>query len=217
MRKQFPDCRSIVNADAPQWIHAIMQLETAFAAARSAILHRVQQQELHLASEDLFESLARKIKIKHLAIVLCMCPLTAQVETAEIRPSIQMSSGVTTLPQQQPSATSHPLAVADSLVNHPKSDGKTLYRWSLAAALAGSAADTFSSWSHPEANPLLANPGSNFDARSAVLKSALLGASFLIEYYALRHNPHLYRHFAWLNFTIAGVLGGAAAHNILLD
>jgi hypothetical protein len=207
MRKQFPDCRSIVNADAPQWIHTNPQLESVFAAARSAIQH---------TAEGLFESLARKIKIKQLAIVLCLCPLMAQVQTAEMQPSIQMSSSVAALPQQQSSAIPHPFAVADPPVNLPKRDGHTLYRWSLAAALAGTAADTFSSWSHPEANPLLANPGSNFDARSAVLKSALLGASFLIEYYALRHNPHLYRHFAWLNFTIAGVLGGAVAHNMLL-
>jgi hypothetical protein len=49
-----------------------------------------------------------------------------------------------------------------------------------------------------------------------LLKSALVSASFLIERWALRQNPHLYRTFAWLNFTIAGVLGGVVAHNVAL-
>jgi hypothetical protein len=138
--------------------------------------------------------------MKYFAIALYVCPLIGQVEPADLLPSV----------------TPLPLAAAVPFVNPPKSEGNTLYRWSLAAAVAGSAADTFSSWSHPEANPLLANPGSNFDTRSVLLKSALLGASFLIEYYALRHNRHLYRPFAWLNFTIAGVLGGTAAHNVML-
>jgi hypothetical protein len=138
--------------------------------------------------------------MKYFAIALYVCPLIAQVGSADLQPTV----------------TPFPLAAAVPFVNPPKSEGNTLYRWSLAAATLGSAADTFSSWGHPEANPLLANNGSNFDTRSVMLKSALLGASFLIEYYALRHNPHLYRHFAWLNFAIAGALGGAAAHNIML-
>jgi len=153
--------------------------------------------------------------MRFFAIALYVCPLMAQVETAEMHPSILMPSSMTALPEQQ-SVTPVPLAAVAPLLNPPKKEGTTLYRWSLAAAAAGSAADASSSWSHPEANPLLGSPGSNFDARSVALKSALLGASFLIEYYALRHNPNLYRHFAWLNFAIAGAFGGAAAHNILL-
>jgi hypothetical protein len=94
------------------------------------------------------------------------------------------------------------------VVNPPKIGGNTFYRWFLAAVAADTEADAFWSWSHPESNPLLAKPGSNFDTRFVVLKSALLGASLLIECYALHHNPRLCRHFVWLNFTIAGALGG---------
>ena len=35
----------------------------------------------------------------------------------------------------------------------------------------------------------------------------------MIERIALRHNPHFYKQFGWLNFGIAGGLGAAAAHN----
>jgi hypothetical protein len=79
---------------------------------------------------------------------------------------------------------------------------------------AGNVADTLSSWHQLEGNPLLAGGGSVFDARSLAVKSAFLGASFLVERWALHHNPGLYRTFAWLNFTIAGALGGVVAHNI---
>jgi hypothetical protein len=154
--------------------------------------------------------------MKLFGIVLFVCPLMAQLDTAGISP---LSLTGSSLIETQPAVTSNPLAAAGYLNNPhnpPKGDGKTLYRWSLAAVTVGNAADTFSSWHHPEANPFLANPGSNFDARFMALKAALLGASFLIERWALHYNPHLYRPFAWLNFTIGGVLGGVAAHNTTL-
>jgi hypothetical protein len=98
-----------------------------------------------------------------------------------------------------------------------KSDGRTFYRWSLAAVTAANTADSISSWHRIEANPLLATPGSQFDTKSLMLKSALLGVTILVEHWALRHSPTLYRTFAWVNLTIAGALGGVVAHNASLQ
>jgi hypothetical protein len=116
-----------------------------------------------------------------------------------------------------PSSLKTPVPAAAALIGSPaKDNGKKLYQWSLTAIAAGNTADTLSSWHHPETNPILANPGASFDAKSLALKSAFLGGSLLIEHFALRHNSRLYRPFAWLNFSVAGMLGGVAVHNARL-
>jgi hypothetical protein len=154
--------------------------------------------------------------MKFFAMMLLVCPLIAQIG----RP-VSNVADTDTLAAPPPEVLSNSPAYlakpdAGNGNSDAKSDGQRLYRWSLAAVAAGNAADTFSSWHQPEANPLLASPGSEFDGRSVLVKSALVGASLLVEHWALRQNPHLYRTFAWLNFTIAGVLGGVVAHNIAL-
>ncbi len=95
--------------------------------------------------------------------------------------------------------------------------GRTLYRWSLAILAASSAADVASSWRRPEANPVMAAPGSTFGAGSVAIKLGLVGSSFLLERLILRHRPDLYRHVAWLNFGIAGAQGAVVEHNISLQ
>jgi hypothetical protein len=159
--------------------------------------------------------------MKLFGFVLLVCPLMAQVEIAGIPASdpvpsslIPPSSLSSPSATETPFSTPRPAASAAYLTVPPEKDGKKLYRWSLAAVAAGNAADTFSSWHHPEANLFLANPGTNFDGRSVALKSAFIGASFLIEHWALKHNTGLYRPLAWLNFAIGGALGGVAAHNM---
>jgi len=94
-----------------------------------------------------------------------------------------------------------------------KHDGRKLYRWSVATVVAANAVDVASSWRHPEANPFLAQPGSRFGLSSVALKAGFAGASLVIERFALRSNPKLYKKLAWLNFAIAGGLGFTARHN----
>jgi hypothetical protein len=144
--------------------------------------------------------------MKFFGIVLCVCPLVAQIGIPASK--VVEADAFSALPPDTPAFRGRPVKV------EVRNDGQTLYR--LAAAAVGNAADAFSSWHRPEANPLLAAQGSEFDGRSVLLKSALVGASFLIERWALRQNPRLYRTFAWLNFTIAGLLGGVVAHNMAL-
>ena len=82
--------------------------------------------------------------------------------------------------------------------------------------IAANAADVASSWQRPEANPFLAKPGSTFGTGSVAIKAGFAGASLLIEKWALRSNPKLYRKFAWLNIAIAGGLGVTATYNFSL-
>ncbi len=95
-------------------------------------------------------------------------------------------------------------------------DGRTFYRWSQVAVFAANGADTFSSWNQSEGNPLLAKSGGNFGAGSLAIKAGLLGTSFVIQRWALHHNPKLYKTFGWMNVAIAGGLGAAAAHNVAI-
>jgi hypothetical protein len=146
--------------------------------------------------------------------LMVSCPLMAQIGTGGVAPS-NVAEGFAPNAPDAPASLARPVKI--DVTRNAKSDGQTMYRWSLAAVAAGNAADAFSSWHQPEANPLLAGRGSEFDGRSVLLKSALVGASFMIEHWALHQNPRLYRTFAWLNFTIAGMLGGVVAHNIALQ
>lgn len=92
--------------------------------------------------------------------------------------------------------------------------GRTLYRWSVAAVLAGSVADAASGWRAEEMNPVLAGTGKQFGVRSVAIKSGFVGASLLIQYIVLRHRPDLYKRMAWMNLITASALGGVAGHNI---
>jgi hypothetical protein len=92
--------------------------------------------------------------------------------------------------------------------------GRTLYRWSMAAVVVANATDVASSWRQPEANPLVAGGGAQFGATSAAIKTGLVAASLVIQHATLRHRPDLYKKVAWLNFAMAGLLGGVASYNM---
>jgi hypothetical protein len=92
--------------------------------------------------------------------------------------------------------------------------GRTIYRWSVAAVLTANAADAISGWGSLEANPFLAKPGGRFGPGSVALKSGFVGASLLLQHFALRQHPQWYRRIAWMNFITAGALGTVARHNV---
>ncbi|MEQ1949275.1 MAG: hypothetical protein ABL995_18930 [Bryobacteraceae bacterium] len=91
--------------------------------------------------------------------------------------------------------------------------GRTLYRWSVAAAIGGNVADIATSWNKSEANPVLGGRAGQFGVSSVLLKSSFVGVSLLLQHTALRHRPDLYPRLAWLNFLTTGTLGAVAAHN----
>ena len=94
--------------------------------------------------------------------------------------------------------------------------GRTFYLWSVATLAASGAADVASSWRRPEANPVMAGPGSTFGGGSVAIKLGLVGSSILLERLVLRHRPDLYRRVAWLNFGIAGAQAAVVRHNMSL-
>jgi hypothetical protein len=112
--------------------------------------------------------------------------------------------------QAQATASAALFARPDPFATPAKPEGRTFYRWSVAALAAGNAADTFSSWKQPESNPVL---GGTFDGRSMAIKAGLIGTTLALEKLALRHNPGLYKRVAWFNMAIGGGFGAIAARN----
>jgi hypothetical protein len=141
-----------------------------------------------------------------ISLVFSVLPMLAQAN------SILPSRPVSIREMAAPPAISG----SDSIVNVERASppGRTLYRWSIAAALAANAADVASSWSQQEANPVVAGGGSQFGVTSVAIKSGFVATSLVIQHIALRHRPDLYKRLAWLNFGTAGVLGGVAGHNM---
>jgi hypothetical protein len=151
--------------------------------------------------------------MKFLGILLLVCPLMAQIGSTGPVASVAANVSSTTATALLPAA---PFSGGGAAKMDGEIKGRQFYRWSIIAIMAGNAADTVSSWHHPEANPVLANPGAGFGVRSVALKAGLLGTSLLLEHWALKHNPGLYRRLAWMNVAIAGGLGEVAARNASL-
>jgi hypothetical protein len=86
----------------------------------------------------------------------------------------------------------------------------------VAILAAGGVADVASSWRRPEANPVVAGTGSTFGTGSVAIKLGLVGSSFVLEHFVLRHRPDLYRRIAFLNFGIAGAQTAVVGHNLSL-
>ena len=60
---------------------------------------------------------------------------------------------------------------------------------------------------------MLAGPDGRFGARGVTIKSAGLGAGLLVEGLLGRKYPRARKWFAIVNFSVAGALSAAAAHN----
>lgn len=145
----------------------------------------------------------RKILI---SLVFSVLPALAQANS--ILPSKPVNIGEMTAP---PAISGSEAATINLEKAGPP--GRTLYRWSIAAALAANVADIASSWSLQEGNPVVAGGGSQFGVTSVAIKSGFVATSLVIQHIALRHRPDLYKKLAWLNFGTAGVLGGVAHYN----
>jgi hypothetical protein len=92
---------------------------------------------------------------------------------------------------------------------------KRLWRASLVAVAAGSAVDMHSSMGKVETNGILANHQGLFSAQSIGLKLAIAGAAVGTQQFLLHKHPTAsgYKTGAFINFAVAGALGGVAAHN----
>ena len=92
---------------------------------------------------------------------------------------------------------------------------KRLWRASIAAVVAGSAADLHSSLGRHETNGLLANRQGVFSLQGIGIKLAITGAAMGTQHYLVRKYPSTsaYKTGALINFAVAGALGGIAVHN----
>jgi hypothetical protein len=145
-----------------------------------------------------------------LTILLFGCSLTAQVSPTA--PGSLFTAGALLPPAANAIMEPSPRTVEP---HDTAARGRTLYLWSVATLAASGAADVASSC-RPEANALLAGPGSTFGGGSVAIKLGLVGSSILLERLVLRHRPDLYRRVAWLNFGIAGAQAAVVRHNLSL-
>lgn len=86
-------------------------------------------------------------------------------------------------------------------------------KWSLAALLAGNAADTATSWGQHETNPILRGRDGKFDAGSTGIKFGITGALIGAELLLSRHHPTAEKAFVVANFAVGGVMAGTAVQN----
>ncbi|HYZ85005.1 MAG TPA: hypothetical protein VE621_11410 [Bryobacteraceae bacterium] len=101
-----------------------------------------------------------------------------------------------------------------TLIELPKRESRTskLWKWSVAALIAGSAADVATSWGRMEANPALRGPGGRFSTRGLLIKTSLVGGVLAAQTMFVR-NGQGSRAAAFTNFALAGALAGVAAYN----
>src|SRR5262245_12924423 len=102
-----------------------------------------------------------------------------------------------------------------NLLEHPKPGARPskLWRISVAALAAGSAADAWSSYGRPEANPLLRTPGGHFSAQSVGIKAVIAGSTVAAQWLMLRKRPEASKAAAITNFGMAAVFTGVAVRN----
>ncbi len=104
------------------------------------------------------------------------------------------------------------------LIDHPRPGARPskLWRLSVAALAAGSAADAWNSYGRPELNPLLRSPGGIFSARGIGIKAAVAGGGVAAQWLVLRRRPDAARAAAITNFGVAGLFTGVAVRNRIL-
>jgi hypothetical protein len=89
---------------------------------------------------------------------------------------------------------------------------RRLWKWSMAALIAGTSLDAATSMNRPEANPLLRSSNGQFGYRALLLKAALASGTIAFEIHSTR-GARGYKRFAILNFIQAGAFGGIALRN----
>ena len=88
-----------------------------------------------------------------------------------------------------------------------------LWKWSVVAVAASTAADCHSSFGMRELNPMLRGPGSRFGVQSALLKAGAVGVILLGQKLFLPGRSGRMKGWATLNFSMAATTGAFAVHN----
>jgi hypothetical protein len=88
-----------------------------------------------------------------------------------------------------------------------------LWKWSVAAVAASTAADVHSSYGMRELNPLLRGPGGRFGVQSALLKAGAVGVILLGQKLFLPGRSGRMKGWSTVNFSMAATTGAFAVHN----
>jgi hypothetical protein len=154
----------------------------------------------------------KPMRFRNVAITLTLAAnLAAAAETVaqpgQLAASFPPPGGTETAALIRPSNLS-PIAADD---RHDRTT-KRIWMASIAAALAGSAADSATSWGKREGNGLLASGDGTFGGRAVGVKAGIT-AAVLVPQILLRNHTNLRKKFIIANFIEAGVFAGTAAHN----
>ena len=103
-----------------------------------------------------------------------------------------------------------PLAAQDN----PRRTWRRIWQTSVAAVLAGDAADAATSWGKYETNATLRGGGAAFGGRALGVKCGITAAVLLPQFVLMRRHGEAFKAGAAINFTAAGVLTAQAALNI---
>jgi hypothetical protein len=99
------------------------------------------------------------------------------------------------------------------LENREAPPANTMWKASLVALFAASAADMHSSLGKQEMNPLLRSAGGRFSTRGIAVKTLITGGAAAAQWLMVREKPGAGKYAAIANFGMSGVLAAAAVNN----
>lgn len=94
-----------------------------------------------------------------------------------------------------------------------------IYKWSVVALGAATAADMASSFKfshdgHKEANSFLASGNGGYGVKGAAIEAGMVGASLLVQHYLVKRHPGLQVPLAIANYAFAGFQVFNVRHNL---
>ena len=108
------------------------------------------------------------------------------------------------------------LVLVFALSSQAEERGGKLWKWSVVALAASTAADCHSSYGMRELNPLLGGSGHRFEAGSVALKAGAIGALVLGQKLFLPGRSGRRKSWSAINFSMAATTSAFATHNYIV-
>lgn len=103
------------------------------------------------------------------------------------------------------------LSLISCALVHAEGPSRKLYRWSVAALVAGNSADVASSWGAQEIGPAYMH--GRFGYGNAALKVGFVASGLTFQHFYLKHHPEARRSMTISNFAVGGAMGALAFRN----
>jgi hypothetical protein len=103
-----------------------------------------------------------------------------------------------------------------SLSSQAEERGNKLWKWSVVALAASTAADVHSSYGMRELNPILRGPDRRFGVSSALVKAGAVGVLVLGQKLFLPGRSGRMKSWSALNFSMAATTSAFATHNYIV-